>query len=72
MWMELKGLLLNQKIQLSQEKRGKKLCCEWRFQETIVEQCCVHFCFTWIGGKLTAQSTGSHMGIGGGIQIPET
>ena len=23
-----------------------------------------------IGGNLTAQSTGSHMGIGGGIQIP--
>ena len=54
------------------EKGVIKLCCEWRFQETIVEQCCAHFCFTWIGGKLTAQSTGSHMGIGGGIQIPET
>ena len=25
-----------------------------------------------IGGNLTAQSTGSHRGIGGGIQIPET
>ena len=24
-----------------------------------------------IGGNLTAQSTGSHRGIGGGIQIPE-
>ena len=25
MWMELKGLLLNQKIQLSQEKKGEKI-----------------------------------------------
>ena len=25
-----------------------------------------------IGGNLTAQSMGSHWGIGGGIQIPET
>ena len=25
-----------------------------------------------IGGNLTAQSTGSHRGTGGGIQIPET
>ena len=25
-----------------------------------------------IGGNLTAQSTGSHRGIGGGIEIPET
>ena len=25
-----------------------------------------------IGGNLAAQSTGSHRGIGGGIQIPET
>ena len=25
-----------------------------------------------IGGNLTAPSTGSHRGIGGGIQIPET
>ena len=25
-----------------------------------------------IGENLTAQSTGSHRGIGGGIQIPET
>ena len=28
------------------------------------------FRFTLIGGNLTAQSTGSHKGIGGGIQIP--
>ena len=33
---------------------------------------CARFCFTLIVGKLTAQSTGSHRGIGGGIQIPET
>ena len=30
------------------------------------------FRFTLIGGNLTAQSTGSHKGIGGGTQIPET
>ena len=30
-----------------------------------------HFCLALIGGNLTAQSTGSHRGIGGGIQIPE-
>ena len=30
------------------------------------------FCFTLIGRNLTAQSTGSHGGIGGGIQIPTT
>ena len=30
------------------------------------------FRFTLIGGNLTARSTGSHRGIGGGIQIPET
>ena len=30
------------------------------------------FCFALIGGDLTAQSTGSHRGIGAGIQIPET
>ena len=29
------------------------------------------FFFALIGGNLTAQSTGSHRGIGGGIQIPE-
>ena len=28
------------------------------------------FRFALIGGNLTAQSTGSHTGIGGGIQIP--
>ena len=30
------------------------------------------FLFALIGGNLTAQSTRSHRGIGGGIQIPET
>ena len=30
------------------------------------------FHFVLIGGNLTAQSTGSHRGIRGGIQIPET
>ena len=30
-----------------------------------------HFHFMLIGGNLTAQSTGSHRGIRGGIQIPE-
>ena len=30
------------------------------------------FRFALISGNLTAQSTGSHRGIGGGIQIPET
>ena len=29
------------------------------------------FCFALIGRSLTAQSMGSHWGIGGGIQIPE-
>ena len=29
------------------------------------------FRYTLIGGNLTAQSTGSHRGIGGGIQIPK-
>ena len=28
--------------------------------------------FALIGGNLTAQSMGSHRGIGGGVQIPET
>ena len=32
----------------------------------------VHHTFTPIGRNLTAQSTGSHRGIAGGIQIPET
>ena len=31
-----------------------------------------HFRFVLIGANLTAQSTGSHRGIGGGIQIPDT
>ena len=30
------------------------------------------FRFALIGGNLTVQSTGSHRGIGGRIQIPET
>ena len=30
------------------------------------------FCFALTGGNLTVQSTGSHRGIGGGIQIPGT
>ena len=30
------------------------------------------FCFVPIGRNLTAQLMGSHRGIGGGIQIPET
>ena len=30
------------------------------------------FRFVLIGGNLRAQLTGSHRGIGGGIQIPET
>ena len=30
------------------------------------------FRLSLIGGNLTAQSTGSHRGIGGAIQIPET
>ena len=30
------------------------------------------FRFVMIGENLTAQLTGSHRGIGGGIQIPET
>ena len=32
----------------------------------------VRFRFALIGGNLTAQSTGSHRGIGGGIRISET
>ena len=31
----------------------------------------VRFCFALIGGNLTAQSSGIHRGIGGGIQIPQ-
>ena len=33
---------------------------------------CARFRSTLIGGNLTVQSTGSHRGIGGGIQISET
>ena len=33
---------------------------------------CARFRFGLIVGNLTAQSTRSHRGIGGGIQIPET
>ena len=33
---------------------------------------CACFHFVLIGRNLTAQLTGSHKGIGGGIQIPET
>ena len=33
---------------------------------------CARFVFALIGGNLTAQSTGSRMKIGGGIQVPET
>ena len=36
---------------------------------------CLHstrFHIALFGGNLTAQSTGRHRGIGGGIQIPET
>ena len=33
---------------------------------------CARIHFVLIGGNLTAQSTGSLRGIGGGIQIPET
>ena len=32
---------------------------------------CICFCFTVIDGNLAAQSTGSHRGILGGIQILE-
>ena len=31
-----------------------------------------HFRFGLTGGNLTAESMGSHRGIGGGIQVPET
>ena len=31
-----------------------------------------NFCFALIGGNLTAQPTGSHREIGGGIEMPET
>ena len=34
----------------------------------------IHACFHFalFGGNLTAQLTGSHRGIGGGIHVPET
>ena len=32
----------------------------------------IRFRFALIGSNLTFQSTGSHRGIGGGIQIPKT
>jgi len=32
---------------------------------------CARFCFVLVGGNLTAQSTGSHTGIGSGIRIPD-
>ena len=40
------------------------------FSMFVYIRACFHFAL--IGGNLTAQSTGSHRGIGGGIQIPET
>ena len=40
--------------------------CFWMFVYNI------GFRFAVIGGNLTAQSSGSHRGVGGGIQIPET
>ena len=39
---------------------------------SIFVHICSRFHFALIGGNLTAQSTGTHMGIGGGNQIPET
>ena len=40
---------------------------------SIFVHICSRFHFALIGGNhLTAQSTGSHMGIAGGNQIPET
>ena len=39
---------------------------------SIFVHICSRFHFALISGNLTAQSTGSHMGIGGGNQIPET
>ena len=40
------------------------------FSMFVYIRACFHFAL--IGGNLTAQSTGSHRGIGGGIQILET
>ena len=39
---------------------------------SMVVYICTRFHFTLIGRNLTAQSTGSHRGVGGGIQIAET
>ena len=39
---------------------------------SMVVYTCAHLCFVLSGRNLTAQSMGSHRGIGGGIQIPET
>ena len=39
---------------------------------SIVVYIRARFRFAVIGENLTAQSMGSHRGIGGGIQIPET
>ena len=38
----------------------------------LFDDICAHFCLVLIGRNLTAQLTGIHRGIGGGIQIPET
>ena len=73
MWMELKGLLLKtKKYNSAKRKRGKICAVKGAPRNNIVEECCAHFCFVMIGGNLTAQLTGSHRGIAGGIQIPET
>ena len=60
---------------------GTKVCIikTWIVAEVITRHTCfsmfvyihTHFRFVLIGGNLTAQSMGSHTGIGGGIQIPE-
>ena len=60
---------------------GTKVCIikTWIVAEVITLHTCfsmfvyihAHFCFVLIGGNLTAQSMGSHTGIGDGIQIPE-
>ena len=39
------------------------------FSRFVYIRACIPFAL--IGGNLTAQSTGNHKGIGGGIQIPE-
>ena len=60
---------------------GTKVCIikTWIVAEVITRHTCfsmfvyihAHFHFVLIGGNLTAQSMGSHTGIGDGIQIPE-